>query len=378
MYDVIVVGATTAGTSIAMLLAGWGQRVLVVDQPGGRELDDGLPVLSPVALALLARSALLEPLLSTGCPMAPSLIVAAGSTTVELGLRNATPRRDILEGHLVDAARRAGAEVRNGFTVRDVVWRDGAVCGVVGSGPDQHTVCEEAPLVIGADGRRSVVARAVAAPLLRERAATTCCYYAYWRDIDVVVPEIHLGEAVSVVMLPQHEGVVGVLVARDIEDWARYKRAPEVTYEASLHSVSTLSRRFGRATRLSRFYGTADLGACVRRAAGPGWVLVGHAGRHAGGVGPWAIGHVLVQAELLARALGERMSVGSALSTFEAASENLLTGVEDVTTDLMCSCPSPDELAGLVSTWEEGCLAQERWADTFHSMGAAGSGAYDT
>lgn len=235
--------------------------------------------------------------------------------------------------------------------------------------------------MIGADGRRSVVARAVAAPVLRERPATTCCYSAYWRDIDVASPEIHFGENLSVVMLPAQDGVVGVSVALAIEEWARYKRAPEATYEAAVRAVPTLARRFGGATRMSRFYGTADLGACVHRAAGPGWALVGAAGRHAGGVSPWAVANVLVQAELLAWSLGEglggREPVERALAAFEAESERLLTGIEDVTTDLMSTCTPAAERARLVSTLADGCRAQERWVDTLHSIGAAGSGAYD-
>ena len=380
MYDAIVVGATTAGASVARLLAGQGHRVLVVDGPGGPEVD-GAPVLSPVALALLARSALLEPLLSTGCPMAPSLTVTAGATRVELRLRNATPRRGVLEAQLVEAAGHAGAEIRNRFTVTDVVWRDGAVCGVVGAGPDQHTVCEAASLVIGADGRRSVVARAVAAPRRRERPATTCCYYAYWAGVSAEWPEIHLGDEASVMVLPQPDGAAGVLVAVAIEKWARYKRSPEETYVAALRSLPALAGRLDAAARMSRFYGTADLGACVHQAVGPGWALVGDAGRHAGGVWAWAITSGLVQAELLADALGDglggRRSVERALASFESEAERLLAGVEDATTDLLSPDVPSESLARLASFVEEGCRAQERWADTFHSIGAAGSGEYD-
>ena len=49
--------------------------------------------------------------------------------------------------------------------------------------PGRRDPEERARLVVGADGRRSLVARAVAAPAYRARPALTCAYYTYWSDI---------------------------------------------------------------------------------------------------------------------------------------------------------------------------------------------------
>ena len=60
---------------------------------------------------------------------------------------------------LVEAAREAGADVREGVRVTGVRWRRGRAAGVVYEDAD-GAVCEiDAPLVVGADGRRSLVAR---------------------------------------------------------------------------------------------------------------------------------------------------------------------------------------------------------------------------
>ena len=54
------------------------------------------------------------------------------------------PRRTVLDKLLVDAASEAGAEVREEFTVEDVVIEDGRVVGIRGHGKGGNTVTERA------------------------------------------------------------------------------------------------------------------------------------------------------------------------------------------------------------------------------------------
>ena len=70
---------------------------------------------------------------------------------------------------LLRAAERAGAVVREGTTVEDLVWRREAVAGVVArSGNGQRVTCH-ARIVVGADGLRSVVARRLGLVAARAR-----------------------------------------------------------------------------------------------------------------------------------------------------------------------------------------------------------------
>ena len=71
------------------------------------------------------------------------------------------PRRTVLDKLLVDAASEAGAEVREEFTVESLVFEDGRVTGIRGHGKGGETVTERARVVVGADGRYSLVADAV-------------------------------------------------------------------------------------------------------------------------------------------------------------------------------------------------------------------------
>ena len=91
----------------------------------------------------------------------------------------------MLDTILVDAAGHAGVEVRERFTVQEVVVEDGAVVGIRGHAADGRTVTERARVVVGADGRNSLVARAVAAERYHEKPKLQWAAYTYWSDLPV-------------------------------------------------------------------------------------------------------------------------------------------------------------------------------------------------
>jgi flavin-dependent dehydrogenase len=99
------------------------------------------------------------------------------------------PRRFALDAALLKAAEAAGAEVREGFSVHELVVDDGVVSGIRGGAGS--AVVEHARIVIGADGLHSLVARAVDAPVYEHRPALACAYYAYWSGLPTTcgVPE---------------------------------------------------------------------------------------------------------------------------------------------------------------------------------------------
>src|SRR3954454_640573 len=136
-YDVIIVGARCAGAPLAMLLARKGYRVLVVDRATFPSDTVSTHVIHPRAVAALARWGLAERLIATGCPPVHSYAFDFGPFTITgKPARDATPaycpRRTILDQLLLDAAREAGAEVREGFNVEELSIEDGRVVGIRG------------------------------------------------------------------------------------------------------------------------------------------------------------------------------------------------------------------------------------------------------
>src|SRR6185437_11527517 len=90
----------------------------------------------------------------------------------------------------------AGVEVREGFTVDELLVTDETVVGVRGHGRDGRPVEERTRLVIGADGVNSFVARSVRAPEYDVRPVAACGYYSYFSgvrqdDIELYVRNHH-------------------------------------------------------------------------------------------------------------------------------------------------------------------------------------------
>jgi flavin-dependent dehydrogenase len=131
-YDAIVVGARCAGSPVAMLLARRGYRVLVVDRATFPSDTVSTHLIHAPGVAALRSWGLLDEVVATGCPPIERYSLDFGPFTIAGrsqpvdGVTTAyAPRRTVLDKILVDAAVRAGAEVREGFTVEKVVVEDG-------------------------------------------------------------------------------------------------------------------------------------------------------------------------------------------------------------------------------------------------------------
>src|SRR4051794_8728877 len=153
-YDAIVIGARCAGSPTAMLLARMGYKVLVVDRATFPSDTLSTHVLHPPGVAALQRWNLLDRLKATGCPPIDTYafdfgpVTIAGAPGTDSSPVAYCPRRIVLDKLLVDGAAEAGAEIREGFTVEELVVEDGCVVGVRGHGKDGATVTERARVVV--------------------------------------------------------------------------------------------------------------------------------------------------------------------------------------------------------------------------------------
>ncbi len=191
IYDAIIVGARCAGSPLAMLLARKGYRVLVVDRATFPSDTVSTHVVQPLAVAALRRWGLLNRLTATGCPPIQTYTYDFGPVTLSgtPGTKESPiaycPRRTVLDKLLVDAAAEAGAEIREGFTVEEILVEDGRVVGIQGRSPGGAAIREAGRVVIGADGRYSRVAEAVRPERYNEKPPLLAAYYTYWSNLPV-------------------------------------------------------------------------------------------------------------------------------------------------------------------------------------------------
>ena len=96
------------------------------------------------------------------------------------------PRRYRFDPMLADAAVAAGASLREGVSFVEPLVEGGRVVGIRTRTAAGRTEDIRARLVVGADGKRSRLAKAVGAQAYDRKPAASCCFYAYWSGFDAV------------------------------------------------------------------------------------------------------------------------------------------------------------------------------------------------
>jgi 2-polyprenyl-6-methoxyphenol hydroxylase-like FAD-dependent oxidoreductase len=309
-YDVIVVGARVAGAATAMLLARQGLRVLAVDRVSFPSDTISSHQVQVPGVARLHRWGLLDQLRAAGTPPARRVrfdsgdVVLAGSFPAYAGVDALySPRRTMLDALLVDAARAAGAEVREHFRVEELVWSEGRVAGIRGSDRGGASAAETARLVVGADGKRSFVAGAVRAARYLERPVRSFACYTYWSGVPVTGGELYQRPGRAVAVFPTNDDLVMIYLAAPLAQFDTFRGDIEGHYLRTLDLCGDLGDRVRSGARAERLRTTPDQPNTFRRSYGPGWALVGDAGVVMDSISAQGITNAFRDAELLADAI---------------------------------------------------------------------------
>jgi len=328
MYDVIVIGSRCAGAPTALLLARKGYRVLLVDRATFPSDTLSTHVVQIKGGAALQRWGLMDTVRHSDCPPVGRSEFRLGPITLQgeyLPLEGVNaviaPRRRILDNILVEAAVAAGAELREDFVVQEVLVDDECVTGIRGRVKTEGTengplVEERARLVVGADGKNSLVARMVRAPKYNEKPIWTCAYYTYWAGVAPGPGELIILPDRQIAIWPTNDGLTMIVVGYPIAEFQEVRADIEGKFWRTMQVVPGLAERLRAGRRAERFYGTADLPAFYRKPYGPGWALVGDAGMTLDPSTAQGISNAFCDVERLTKAVD---TFFSGQSTFEAA-----------------------------------------------------------
>ncbi len=375
-YDAIIVGARCAGAPTAMLLARHGHRVLVVDRASFPSDTVSTHMIHAPGISALHRWGLLEEVTATGCPAIERYSFDFGPFTISGTPRPCggiatgyAPRRTVLDKILVDAAARAGAEIRERFSVEDVIVEDGTVVGIRGRSDGGAAVVERARVVVGADGRTSRVAKAVRPAQYNDKPMLQWSYYTYWSDLPVDGFEIVVRPDRGWAAMPTNDGLTLLVVGWPFAESTAYRADAEANYLKTLQLAPEFAERVERATREARFIGAA-VPNFFRTPYGPGWALVGDAGYTKDPITAQGISDAFRDAELCATALDNtfagRTTFEAAMAAYQQTRDDQVLPIYEFTTQLATMEAPPAEMQQLLGAMR----ADQAAMDDFTSITA--------
>lgn len=312
-YDVIIVGGGPAGSAAALFARSMAMSVLLLDKerfPRDKICGDAI---SGKAMTILKELSVLDEALSFPHQrMERVLFSSPGGYRMTIPLsENRSPDQPVgmvmkrydFDSFLLDKVKQSGVELREGYKVVDVVRDEwDAVCGVRAVSPANQTETFHSPVVLGADGFNSIIARRCG--LYRHEPAHWVVALRQYFHGGIVQPgeiEIHFFEETQpgyFWIFPLADGWVNVGVGM-LHQTIRKKKIDLKDVLKKALDNPMIRERFRDARAMEKPRGwNLPLGSKRRPAHGDGFMLLGDA---AGLIDPFSgegIGNALFSAKL--------------------------------------------------------------------------------
>ena len=317
-YDVIIVGASVAGCTAAILLGRAGARVALIerdrDPEGYKKLcthfiqASATPTLERLGLASAIEEAGglrndLEVFTRWGWIVAPSEQVIARPA------HGYSIRRSKLDPMLRKAAAETpGVDFMPGFSVRDLLVQRGRVFGITAQGEGDERREIRAALVVGADGRQSRVAELAGLPA-KQAPNARFGYFAHYRNVPLsrgAKSQFWFLEPDVAYTLPNDDGVTIVTAMPAKARLAEWKADPDAAM-ARLFENLPRAPSLAQAQRITPFMGLIEYPNLHRpKISKPGLALIGDAAQSLDPLWGVGCGWALQSAEWLADAVRGR------------------------------------------------------------------------
>lgn len=283
--EAIVVGGGPGGSTVAAALAEAGHRVLLLDRARFPRHKACSEYVNPGGVAILRSLGIEAEVVAAGAHRMEAMLVHAPAGSRFLAnFEGAQPGRAALglsryklDNLLLDRAKAAGVEVRERAHVRAVVYEWNRAVGVEATvGDVRETIY--APLVIGADGHSSVVARdlGLTAPLRWPNKTGLVAHYRGVRGLDRW-GEIHVGDGFYAGLAPLEDGLTNVAVVANASAVSRREGSVDTLFADILARFPAVASKLAGAEQIGGIRGVGSMAHRTRRAAGDGYLLVGDA-----------------------------------------------------------------------------------------------------
>lgn len=311
-YDAVIIGGRCAGAATALLLARSGAKVLMVDRQTYGSDTLSTHALMRGAVLQLTRWGLIPDITAAGTPAIRSTTFHYNSEPIRVAIKPEhgveclfAPRRTVLDRLLVDAARKAGAEVRHGVLLSELLFAaNGQVIGVSLRDTGGSSMTVRADIVIGADGRQSAVAQFVKARDYVEVSNASGIVFGYFENLPPDDLHWYFAKNGATGVIPTNAGhcVFAAVPAQRFSATFRgdVRRGFLQVLEAS---SPELRADLERGTLIGRLRGFGGAPGYLRQCHGAGWALVGDAGYFKDPLTAHGITDALRDADLLSRAI---------------------------------------------------------------------------
>jgi flavin-dependent dehydrogenase len=265
----------------------------------------------------------------------------------------------------VRAAVAAGAELREAFSVDEILIEDGEVTGIRGHAKDGAMLTEHARMVIGADGRNSLVAKAVRPEQYNEAPTLQAGYYAYWSGLPTDGAEFFIrgDDRRGWGALPTHDELTCVIVGWPQSQFEVNRKDFEGHYMRTFDLAPEFAERVHDATRETRFTGAAGLPGFFRKPYGRGWALVGDAGYHKDPITALGISDAFRDAEAVSAALDDafagRRPYDAAMAGCRQARDDASLALYRLTCQFAKNEPPPPDMQQLLGATSKSAEASD-------------------
>ena len=290
--DVIIVGFRCAGAPLALALHRAGLKVIALeadafftDQPLSTH------AIQPFGMRLFDRLGLGD-LIRELAPRNEALRFQVDDDYMQVDLRGTdldarSPRRSVLDPALQRTVLEWGVDARERTRVIDLLREGDRVVGVRVKTPEGESRLH-APLVVGADGRSSSVARLVESPAYIQSSTPNGMYWSYFEKPRIFDDDpnydwgacIHReGDEARAVFLTDSDLllIAGGGLRQQVRHWGRDPRTHLLEH---LRRGTLTGPLVAESRMVSRPIGMLSSRFFMKRAVGPGWALVGDAGLH--------------------------------------------------------------------------------------------------
>lgn len=313
-YDVIIVGARVAGSTLAALLGQQGHRVLLLEKAHFPSDTLSTHFFRAPALRVFERLGVLDevksaaPLLTGVWNYIDGHVISEPVNAPEGHLHYfLCERRITLDWILFQRVKREHCiEIHHGAHVKELIWQDGHASGVRWT--EENRMNESrARVVVGADGFYSTLAKALNPPFETQFPVQRCMYYTYFYGIESLEEQLlaehhYIGDTLTYVF-PTDANLTLVALSAPIAEFQSIKKEPLEKLWAHLESLPLLQPRLYKAELAADVKGAGNIPGYQRQPYGPGWALVGDSQQV---MDPWSgmgIDHATTHASLLADSL---------------------------------------------------------------------------